>query len=289
MIMDKMINFGLRAGRGYPRLIDYHGGKRRLAGWILDKLPPVPGKGEYQCYIEPFCGMATILLSRERCPVEIINDANGRLVNFLIQIRDNPELSRRLLGTPYSRAVFDDAITRLDDDNPEESALAFGIVVGQGLTHGDDKPKWGKVWKSKRMIDCPSYKWIIPESLEKAIRRLRGVQIECCDAVELLAKAADKSHTVIYLDPPYSDTATEFYSHSDIDRNALQDVLQRQQGAVAISGYKGEWDDLGWHRDDIETASMTVAQGGINIRTESLWRNDKCLAEANKQGELLMR
>lgn len=44
----------------------WHGGKWRLAPWILSHLPP------HKIYLEPYCGAASVLLRKPRSKVECL-------------------------------------------------------------------------------------------------------------------------------------------------------------------------------------------------------------------------
>ena len=60
---------------GKYRSLPYFGGKRGygLAEWIASHLP----LSDDIAYIEPFAGMAGVLLSRPAVKIEILNDLNG--------------------------------------------------------------------------------------------------------------------------------------------------------------------------------------------------------------------
>ena len=55
--------------------IRYHGGKFRLAPWIIEQMP------EHVCYVEPFGGAAGVLLQKPRSYSEVYNDLDGEVVN----------------------------------------------------------------------------------------------------------------------------------------------------------------------------------------------------------------
>lgn len=117
----------------------YHGGKYRLARWIVEHLPP------HDQYVEPFAGAASVLLAKSRARAETINDLDGEVVNVFRVLRDPKTaraLRRAMLYTPFSRAEFDAAYecrSACADLPPVERArvailrayLAFG---GSGLS-----------------------------------------------------------------------------------------------------------------------------------------------------------
>jgi len=60
----------------------YHGGKFRLAPWILKFFPP------HGCYVEPYGGAAGVLLRKPKSYAEVYNDMDGDIVNFFRVVRD---------------------------------------------------------------------------------------------------------------------------------------------------------------------------------------------------------
>src|SRR5262245_9266417 len=90
-----------RSGPKAP--IAWYGGKYYLAEWIIGHFP------NHRLYIEPFGGMANVLLKKAHSEVEIFNDLDGRVTNFFRVLREPEklaELKRRCELTPYSREEF---------------------------------------------------------------------------------------------------------------------------------------------------------------------------------------
>ena len=77
----------------------YHGGKHKLAPWIVSQLPA------HRIYVEPYGGAASVLMLKPRSYAEVYNDLDGDVVNVFRVLR-NPdqaaELRRLLELTPFS-------------------------------------------------------------------------------------------------------------------------------------------------------------------------------------------
>ena len=121
---------------GKYRTFPYYGGKRGYgkAEWIASFLPHTPDS----CYIEPFAGMAGVLLARPPVDIEILNDANWRIVNWWMTVIDESEEFGRLIDFMlFSRAEFRWAKANMDnpDLTPLRRALAFHVVVEQAVVH----------------------------------------------------------------------------------------------------------------------------------------------------------
>ena len=107
----------------------YYGGKWRLAPWIISHFPP------HICYVEPFCGAASVFLRKPPAEFEVINDLDGEVVNFFRVLRDRTdELIRAIVATPYSRAEYDEAWQTVEE--PLERARRYYIRAWQGWGGG---------------------------------------------------------------------------------------------------------------------------------------------------------
>lgn len=84
-------------------VIRYHGGKFRLAPWVIGHFP------DHRCYVEPFGGAASVLMRKERSYAEVYNDLDSEVVNLFTVLRDaqlNEKLQLACKLTPYSRDEF---------------------------------------------------------------------------------------------------------------------------------------------------------------------------------------
>lgn len=253
-------------------LIRYHGGKWRLAPWIIQHLPP------HRCYVEPFGGGASVLLRKPRAYAEVYNDLDDEIVNLFRVARDDGErLALACELTPFARGEFEDAYDQAAGDPLEQarrtvfrSFSGFGSAAVTGQSSGFRA-------NSNRSGSTPAHDWMnYPDCLRLVIQRLRGVVIEHRDALDCMARH-DSPDTLHYVDPPYVHSTRAFrarahsYRHemTDDQHVALAGALRGLQGMVVLSGYRCElYDSLyaGWTRIDGRSHA-----DGARPRIESLW------------------
>ena len=250
--------------------LQYYGGKsgQGLGKWIASILP----WEKKSTYIEPYAGMAGVLLNRAPVQIEILNDLNDRVVNWWRVIRDQPEEFIWLVeNTPISREEFKLAISQVDDMSltPIRRALAFHTCVSQCINSGDNVKNSN--WRRKFNPNGAYYLWK-SDKVAQLAERLRGVQLENCDALALLKRVVSLPQAVIYCDPPYRTANTTAYTVNVQPVDELTYYLLMQQGHVGISGYGEEWDHLGWTRHTKETLRRQI-KGVGEKREEVLWTN----------------
>ena len=260
----------------------YHGGKWRLAPWIISHFPP------HRIYVEPFGGAASVLLRKPRVYSEIYNDLDGEVVN-LFRVLRNPsqarELARLVDLTPCARQEFDDA--KLFHGDPIEQARRtlvkfwFAYATGRKV---DDNKVFRSHASSRRSVarDWSTFSVVVSE----ISARLRGVLVENAPAIEVIQRF-DDAQALHYVDPPYviatrsERQAGNIYRFemSDDEHRELAACLRSVKGLVLVSGYRSAlYDELygEWRRVD----TKAIADGGA-VRTESLW-----LSPNAKQGGL---
>lgn len=259
-------------------MVRYHGGKWKLAPWIISHFAP------HRIYCEPFGGGGSVLLRKPRSYGEIYNDLDGEIVNVFRVMRDNgDELRQRLILTPFSRVEFVQSYEPFND--PIEQARrtivrayqGFGSAAVCGETSGFRA-------NSNRSGTTPAQDWQhYPDHVPAIIERMRGVVIEQRDALECMQQH-DAEDVLHYVDPPYVHSARSskkrgtasgsVYKHemTDEQHRTLANGLAGLRGMVVVSGYHTElYDELykGWVRSEVQAHA-----DGARPRIEVLWLNE---------------
>jgi DNA adenine methylase len=257
-------------------LVRYHGGKWKLAPFIIEHFP------EHRCYVEPYGGGGSVLLRKERAYAEVYNDMDGEIVNLFRVAREHGEELARLCDlTPFARDEFTQSY--VPDADPMEQARRTLIrsFMGFGSASVSSQVSGFRA-NSNRSGTTPAHDWAnYPEALRLTIQRLRGVVIENRDAIECMSQH-DSEETLLYVDPPYvhetrylkNKTHAYLFEMTDADHERLAEYLHKVRGMVVLSGYGCElYDRLfsGWAR--VERKAFA---DGAKERTEILWINKAC-------------
>ena len=267
------------AVRGAPPrpVLRWHGGKWRLAPWILSHFPA------HRVYVEPYGGAASVLLRKPRSYAEIYNDLDGEVVNLFRVLQDDRSAARvrHLLHlTPFARAEFDLAYELSADPIERARRLVMVCFMGFGSNAHNTATRTGFRANSDRSGSTPAHDWAnYPDALSAVIERLRGVVVESRDALQVIA-SHDTPRTLIYADPPYVHSTRDEgkrqrdyrYEMTDGDHRALAATLHAVEGMVVLSGYACDLYDCelypDWHR--VERRTMA---DGARPRVEVLWLN----------------
>jgi DNA adenine methylase len=264
-------------------ILRYHGGKWRLAPWIVGFF------GEHSAYVEPFGGAASVLVQKPRAYAEIYNDLDGEIVNLFRMLRDHgAELMRLVELTLFSRVEFDESFLPALDPIEQARRTILRSFAGYGgnLTRpnrdGSTQKTGFRTYSKKNRRSIPAGDWRnYPEAMVMLIERLRGVIVEQKPALEVIAKH-DAEDTLFYVDPPYVHVTRSWdaggthraYRHEmdDDAHRVLGGALRATKGMVVLSGYPCELYDRelfpDWKR--VERAHLA---DGARPRTEVLWLN----------------
>jgi len=206
--------------------LSYIGGKNRLARKIISLIP------EHTAYIEPFCGGAQVFFHKEASRVEILNDLNEDVFNFLRVCKlHHAELVRQLEFCIASRRwfeLFQDSDVRALSDI--QRAVRFFYL--QKNCYG------GMVTKQSYAVsvaDGSNYNpKRLPEQLEKAHERLLNVQLECLPYQETMTRF-DRPSSFFYIDPPYFNLRHYRYNLEQKDFVEMAKLLATLQGKFLLS------------------------------------------------------
>lgn len=269
-------------------VIRYHGGKFRLASWILQHFP------EHRVYVEPFGGAAGVLMQKPRSFAEVYNDLDGDIVN-LFQVLQNADqrdqLTELLVLTPYARSEFEQAFDETCD--PVEQARRTIIRAEMGFgSAGATKGRTGFRIDTKREYATAQHIWArFPDRIAAIGQRLAGVLIEQRPAIEVM-QAHDTPDTLHFVDPPYMHGtrnigSNRYYRHemTDDDHQQLLSTLKTLQGMVVLSGYPSQQYTEALPDWSSNTRSHACAAGrGAGIRQECIWLNPTCMERLGQRG-----
>jgi DNA adenine methylase len=255
--------------------ISYYGGKQRLVPEILPLIP------KHTQYVEPFCGGAAVFWAKPPSAHEVINDLDGRVVNFyrVLQTRF-AELQQMIRGTLHSEAEYYRAKAVLQDQQAPalELAWAFWVCTQMsfsrklmgGFAHsltgeGGGSPGTSAI-RRKDFVELYEV-------------RMSNTEVFSRDAVELI-KLKDSPATFFYIDPPYvSSECGHYKGYTSADFQRLLDTLAGIQGKFLLSSYP-EAELLtaralhGWQTKDIVGAvAVSGKREGRKEKTECLTWN----------------
>lgn len=254
----------------------WHGGKWKLADWIISHFP------EHKIYVEPFGGAASVLIKKPRSYAEIYNDLDGEVVNFFKVLRDQgDEPCRQVDLSPFARYEFN--LSYEPSKDPLEQARRTVMRVFMGFGTNAHHRKTGFRSNSNRSGTTPAHDWTnYPKAMPVLIDRFAGVVIENRDAQEVM-QAHDSPETLHYVDPPYlpetRDKGSDYKHEMSVqDHIELLEFLNSLKGMVVISGYASQlYDDHlpGWVISERQTHA-----DGARKRTETIWANCSVLQSA---------
>lgn len=273
----------MRVAEDAPRrpAVRYYGGKFRIAPWVISHFPP------HYNYVELCGGGASVLLQKERSPVETYNDIDSNVVNYFAMLRDRPdELLRAIDLTPFAREEYE--LHREPTDDPIERARRFWVGCNYSVVYLPYTKSGFGVAKSDvhsgGASDASVYRDMEP--LLRVAQRLKGVQIENKSYQEIV-QMYDAPNNLLYFDPPYvqSERASpnEYtYNWDEIQHLDAAAILLDAESYVVVSGYRCDlyeklYEKYGWHRIDKDTIGNGGSAGGQRTRTESLWLSPRTM------------
>jgi DNA adenine methylase len=256
-------------------LISYYGGKQNLVNELISCLPQ---HSSYESYVEPFFGGGALFFAKQPSIFEVINDTNEMLITlYRVAVTQRWELIKMIKGTMCSFVEYKRAslIYRKEVESTElEKAWAIYVLALQGFS-GLIDIGWGRDRKHTRTAPrWDNHK----KDLVKITDRLKNVQVDCRDALEVISYY-DNEKTLFYLDPPYFNSDCGHYSgYSKNDYQQLIDMLINIKGKFMLSSYPSEIiDSMDWvFRKDIkQTLRVQGGRKETKYKTETIITNYK--------------
>lgn len=249
----------------------YHGGKWRLAPWVISHFPT------HGVYVEPFGGAASVLLHKAPTRIEVYNDVDEVILNLFRILRDPVRaqaLRTAIELTPFSRGEHADCWVRSDD--PIEDARRLIVRSFQSIGAKGSLSRTGWRTRTSKSVWSPCVSWVSwPAAIPAFVDRLKQVIIEALPWQRIL-DLYDSPETLWYVDPPYPrdtrdpDHRTIYARDLTNDNHAeLCHRLRGVRGHVVLSGYDnpiyreilGDW-----------PTSRTPSRAQNNaVREEVLW------------------
>lgn len=244
--------------------LTYYGGKQALARQIVPLMPA------HRVYLEPFAGGAAMLFTKPRCERETLNDLDGQIMRFWRALRDRPEeLAAAVAATPYGREEWR-ASRNGDADDDVEAARRLLVNVDQSFSR--ERHSWAVPSVGAARHSWQPSTWAnLPLKIIAAADRLKGVALECGDALEMIPRW-DVPNALIYVDPPYTGAHRLWpsggYAVDDdggLWTRLVEVLLTVNQAAVVLSGYPcGEADRLGWRCVPLKMKrTVQSGEGGV--------------------------
>ena len=296
--------------------IRWHGGKWRLANWIISHFP---SDDHHDVYIENYGGSAAVLLRKQRSRIEVYNDLDLQIYKFFKVLRQTPDiLIKAIQNTPFHIEEYKDAwhtpdepsFTQVynDGEYSREAFKDFSLVNYEEFVHIEDARRFyvraymsimggtvgynsgfrrqkvysrGKSGKSS--MKPASHSFFDTSHLYVISQRLQGVTFENMDAIELFDKY-DSHKTLWYIDPPYLGSTRSHqrpaYNHEMLDHRQHESSIlhfSKSLGIPLISGYSS---DL--YHDLLETkgwkkVTKPTRVNGPNQKLECLWLSPRLL------------
>ena len=247
----------------------------------------------HECYVEPFGGMASVLVAKPQSNTEVYNDLDDDVVTLFRVLRDASAtelLSAQLRATPFARTEYETAFEPSEVDIERARRFLIRSAMGVGSDSATrvarsgfrNKPTTGGHFDISPARDFANLESCLPAFHD----RLRSVIIECRPATEVIS-AFDSSHSLIYADPPYlPETQNRGARAEGPTRHGYRDVFAREhhdallsqllecKSMVMLSGYPSELYTQrldGWTRFDRGAHALGGGQ-----RTECVWMNPYC-------------
>lgn len=207
----------------------WFGGKHYLAPFIISLMP------SHQTYVEPFGGGAHVLTQKPPATVDVYNDIDDYVVNFLLILqKEKDRLIERLDQLPFSRSLYERWKWEEWPKDDFERAVRW-FYIHRSKIDGGNNHRSG--WRhSRERNPATDYRSAV-KILESFSTRFRNVMIENLDFRKII-DTYDSPKTLFYIDPPYRGREIRYKGNfTDKDHIDLANMLKNIQGKAIVSYY----------------------------------------------------
>jgi DNA adenine methylase len=237
--------------------IRYFGGKNYLADNIIQQLPP------HHAYVDLFAGGLHVFCKKTPSKVEVANDKDDNLINFLMVLRsDKEKLLSVLESLPTSRSLYEYWAKEPLPVEPFEKAIRWFYLQRQCII---PTPNVRTGWRSGKVKNSATDYQNAVKHLDFFEKRIRNIMIECLDFREIIERY-DGKNVFFLCDPPYIGRENLYRGGFGMqDHKDLAEMLNNIKGKALVTHIQNEvYDNLytNWH-----TVKVKNFAGGV-IKTE---------------------
>lgn len=209
--------------------IRWFGGKHFLARHLIPLFP------KHHCFVDVCGGGGHVTVAKPKSKVEIFNDKDDQLLNFLLQLRSKKQdLIAALASLPTSRSLYNQIVSSPPPEDPLERAVYWFYVLRQKIIPTNGAPsgfRYGKVKNS-----ALDYQNAVAR-LDSFERRMSSVLLECLDFRDVISKY-DGKDTMFFVDPPYFGREKHYLGgFTKFDHMELASMLHQIQGKCLVTYY----------------------------------------------------
>ncbi|MCK1999909.1 DNA adenine methylase [[Brevibacterium] frigoritolerans] len=225
------LNSPVKRIKGIHSPLRWFGGKHYLAKDIIPLLP------EHHCYVEPFTGGGHVLTQKEPSKVEVYNDIDGDLINFLLTLRSSKDKLLEALETlPTSRFLAETWSKQALPEEPFERAVRWYYLLRHLIVPTNNEKMNSGFRAGKIKNTAYDYQNSIVR-LNQFEQRLRNVNIEMLDFRECIRRY-DGESTLFFIDPPYVGRENCYKGgFTEQDHRELAALLRDIKGKALVSYY----------------------------------------------------
>lgn len=250
----------------------WFGGKGKTAHHIIRRFPP------HKCYVEPFGGAAHVIAQKTPVDVEVYNDIDEAVVNFLLVANTRTEeLIKALDAIPYSRALYEKWKREEPPKDELARAVRFFYLNRSGIAKGnaDEGYCTNTGWRHSHSTNTARAYYNAVQLIREFSKRMKNVMIDNRDFREII-RVYDSPNTLFYVDPPYIGRERYYAGNfTEKDHRDLAYMLNHIQGKAVVSYYD---DPLllelypNWRRETYQAARQVV-NGKNNTAQELILLN----------------